>query len=146
MPRSANQRFSPSGTRNRGLPCGIAASLPHGRLVEVVVVVVRDQHQVDVRQFVDVERQRGDAPRPDEPSGEARSENIGSVSIVWPASRTSTVAWPIQVTDGLASGARSAAGSVFTAGRFQPPAGGLGTPLRSRSHCQAQKLAFSGCG
>ncbi len=62
-----------------------------------------------------------------------------------PASRTSIVACPIQVTDGLASGERSAAGSVLTAGRFQPPGGGFGSPSRIRSHCHAQKLSLSGC-
>ena len=84
---------------------------------------------------------------PAKPTGETRSENTGSNSIAWPASRTSMVAWPIQVTDGLFSGARRLAGSVTTAGKFQPPSGaGLGRPSRRRSHCQARTLALGGCG
>ena len=79
-------------------------------------------------------------------SGDARSEKIGSNRMFLPARRTSMVACPIHVTDGLVSGDASAAGSVFIAGRFQPEGGGFGKPSRSRSHCQAQKLSRPPCG
>ena len=79
-------------------------------------------------------------------TGDARSENIGSNRMFLPAIRTSMVACPIHVTDGLVSGERSAVASVFTDGRFHPPAGGFGVPSRSRSHCHAQKLPLAACG
>ena len=83
---------------------------------------------------------------PAKATGDARSEKMGSKRMFAPARRTSSVACPIQVTDGLTSGEPSATGSVLTAGRFQPPGGGFGSPSRMRSHCQDQKLSFSGCG
>ena len=78
--------------------------------------------------------------------GDARSAKTGSKRMFLPASRTSIVACPIHVTDGLVCGERSAAGSVLTEGRFQPSGGGFGSPSRIRSNCHAQKLSRPACG
>ena len=76
----------------------------HRSRVEVVVVVVRDQHDVDRgRSAMSIgsgTTRFGPAKR----TGDARSEKIGSNRMFLPARRTSIVAWPIHVTDGLASG------------------------------------------
>ena len=63
MPSVANHAFNPSGTRKRGLPCGIAARRITDIRVEMIVVIVRDQHDVDARQLGDVDRQRHDPLR-----------------------------------------------------------------------------------
>ena len=83
---------------------------------------------------------------PAKETGEARAENCGSTRILMPASCTRKAAWPIQVTVGSPPLARSAAESARVCGTFQPPGGGPGTPRRSCSHFQSQKLAGASWG
>ena len=73
-------------------------------------------------------------------SGEARSEKWGSVRMLDPPTRRSTVACPTQVSDGLAVST-----GVAVLNRY-PPSGRCGRPSRSRCHCQRQNPPFSACG
>ena len=78
-------------------------------------------------------------------TGEARSEKIGSTRMFFPAMRTRTVAWPIHVTEGFASGACKAARSIATTGIRHPPSG---SEIAVRSDCQRRKSPKSvvACG
>ena len=70
----------------------------HAGVVEMVIVVVRDDDRVDMRQVG--ERDAGSTWRfgPRKVTGDARCEKIGSVSTVAPPAWTSIVAWPTHVT------------------------------------------------
>ena len=110
MPASANQALRPSGTTNSGGAAGLRGRAPCTlAVVEMVVVVVRDQHQ---RRCAAARPAPGPAARarfgPTKRHGDARSENIGSVSTLRPPNCTSTLAWPIQVTAGSIAAPASA--------------------------------------
>jgi hypothetical protein len=69
--------------------------LAHGRHVEMVVVVVRDEHGVDRRQVGERDRRRMEALRPDRNGRHALGEDqIGRRRS--PSTSTYTLAWPIQ--------------------------------------------------
>jgi len=78
----------------------------HGGHVEVVEVIVRDDHYLDGRQRL--ERIGGGWKRlgPTSVEGEARSLKMGSVRSRWPSISTKVEAWPIQVARSPDGGGR----------------------------------------
>ena len=68
---------------------GLRGERAHARLVEMVVVVVRHDDGIDVRQIVDRDPRRHVPLRSEEGSGDARSEKIGSVRTLLPPAWTS---------------------------------------------------------
>ncbi len=73
---------------------------------------------------------------PTKPSGEARSEKIGSVTMLLPPTWISVLAWPIHVTEGTIAApapalARREASSASTRG--VSCCGGFGRPARAAS-------------
>ena len=87
----------PSGTTNGAVWVSISAPMVGG--VEVVVVVVRDHHRVELRQVGRAASAPDAVARgPSVVDGETRSLHTGSVSTQWPSISSRTVAWPSQVT------------------------------------------------
>ena len=93
-------------------PAGLGGERLDARLVEMVVVVVRDRAP---RRCAAARRARAPAATwrfgPAKPTGEARSEKIGSVSMLAPPAWISMLAWPIQVTAGTIARAGDGVGA-----------------------------------
>ena len=70
----------------------------HRRGVQVVVVVVRDEDEVDRRQILEPDGRRTTRRGPANETGLARSDQMGSVRRLTPSSWTRSVAWPTHVT------------------------------------------------
>ena len=65
MPWPANHAFSPSGTKN-GVHQRLRREPSHRLAIEVVVVIVRQDRDINMRQIAKPERGRDHAPGPDE--------------------------------------------------------------------------------
>ena len=139
----------PSGTMKRRRSSPSCAAIV--RVVQVIVVIVRDDDRVDRRQLGerDAAACTSAAGRPSR-SGEARSLHTGSVSTRWPSISTSIVECPSQVTRRPVGGrrreARRSIADVGTGCRAGSRPGWRGTSPSSRPSRRSTAAAGSRSG
>jgi len=106
--------------------------------IEMIVMVVRDQHDVDARQLGisigSATTRFGPAKGRRRPFGEDRIEQDALAT-----EANEIVACPIHVTDGLASGEANAS-DRFSPRQIPALGGGFGNPSRQRSNCQPESF------
>ena len=146
MPSVREPRLQPQRHEEARAPLRHRGEARHGVRVEMVVVVVRDQHEIDLRQFGNVDRQRHDALRTREraPARHARRRRDRTGCSCRRCARASSRARSTSPT-GWCPGERSAAASVVIAGRFQPPGRWFRQSRRAGAPiATAQKLSLPG--
>ena len=120
----------------------------------MIVVIVRQQQDVDLRQVGGGRAAPARRFGPNQAKGEARSVRYGSVSKVRPPRRIRKQAWPSQVTLSRPSAAASPASAAWRAGRARQarsapaagrPAGATGTSA-TPPRCRRARGCRADCG
>ena len=110
----------------------------------MIVVIVREQHRVELRQLAHRDRHGLESLRPDEREGDARGPHTGSVSTRQPSISSSTVECPSQVARSPLCGARCQASSGFSDG--SGPCGTRRLPPQRKSLSEGMGPAPRGAG